>query len=292
MNTFHPHNLHRNGYDFTALIQAHPPLRPFIIARAKGEPTINFADPEAVKALNTALLKHHYGLEHWDIPAGYLCPPVPGRAEYVHHLADLLAAGGPLLTGKDIRILDIGTGANLIYAILGHRIYDWTMVGTEIDTLALKTAKALIDVNPVLQKGIQLRQQKEPRLILEEIIRENDFFHATICNPPFYASEVEAADANARKRKNLKLGKVGRTVAGQPRELWTEGGERLFLLRFIKESQIYGQQIGWFTSLVSQKDNLEPLERALQKAAAKEVKIIPMAAGHKRTRILAWRFQE
>lgn len=292
MSTFHPRNLHRDGYDFSLLTKAHPPLQDYLVLKGKSEATITFSDPEAVKALNTALLKHHYGLTHWDIPEGYLCPPVPGRAEYLHHLADLLAAGGPLLTGKDIHILDIGTGANLIYAILGHRIYDWSMVGTEVDNLALKTAKALIDINPVLQKGIQVRQQKNPRFILEGIIRENDFFHATMCNPPFYDSEEEANQANARKRKNLKLGPVGRTVAGQPGELWTEGGEKLFLLRFIKESKIYGQQIGWFTSLVSQKDNLEPLQRALQKAAAREVKIIPLAAGQKRTRILAWRFQD
>lgn len=292
MSTLHPRNVHRDSYDFAGLVQAYPPLEAYLVSKGKDESTITFSDPEAVKALNTALLIKHYGLQRWDIPEGYLCPTVPGRAEYVHHLADLLAAGGPLLTGKDIHILDIGTGANLIYPILGHRIYDWSMVGTEVDNLALKTAKALIDINPVLQKGIQLRQQKNPRFILEGIIRENDFFHATMCNPPFYDSEGEANQANARKRKNLKLGPVGRTVAGQPGELWTEGGERLFLLRFIKESTIYGQQIGWFTSLVSQKDNLEVLQRALQKAAAKEVKIIPLATGQKRTRFLAWRFQD
>jgi len=292
MSNFHPRNLHRDGYDFSSLTKSHPPLQPHVTIKGKHEPTINFADPDAVKALNTALLKHHYGLTHWDIPEGYLCPPVPGRAEYLHHLADLLAAGGPLLTGKDTRILDIGTGANLIYPILGHRIYDWSMVGTDTDNLALKTAKALLDINPVLQQGIQVRQQKNPRFILEGIIRENDFFHATVCNPPFYASPEEASGANARKRRNLKLGDVGRTMAGQPGELWTEGGEKLFLLRFIKESKIYGQQIGWFTSLVSQKDNLEVLERALEKAAAKEVKIISLAAGQKRTRFIAWRFQE
>lgn len=145
MSTFHPRNLHREGYDFDRLTKAYPPLRAHVIRNPAGEPTISFSDPEAVKALNTALLIGHYGLQHWDIPEGYLCPPVPGRADYLHHLADLLAAGGPLLTGKNIRILDIGTGANLIYAILGQRIYDWSMVGTEVDPLALKTAKALIE---------------------------------------------------------------------------------------------------------------------------------------------------
>ena len=44
-----------------------------------------------MKALNKALLAHFYAVKHWDIPDGFLCPPVPGRADYVHHLADLLA---------------------------------------------------------------------------------------------------------------------------------------------------------------------------------------------------------
>ena len=42
--------------------------------------------------LNRAILMHHYGVKSWDIPAGYLCPPIPGRADYIHSVADLLAA--------------------------------------------------------------------------------------------------------------------------------------------------------------------------------------------------------
>ena len=57
-----------------------------------GDESVDFANPAAVKALNRALLRQDYGLDYWDIPAGYLCPPIPGRADYVHYLADLLAA--------------------------------------------------------------------------------------------------------------------------------------------------------------------------------------------------------
>jgi 23S rRNA (adenine1618-N6)-methyltransferase len=51
--------------------------------------TIDFSDPEAVKSLNQALL-----ISYYDIQMGYshyLCPPIPGRADYIHYIADLLA---------------------------------------------------------------------------------------------------------------------------------------------------------------------------------------------------------
>ena len=46
----------------------------------------------------------------------------------------------------------------------------------------------------------------------------------------------------------------------------------------------------WFTSLVSKSDHLPRLQKALRAAAAKEVKIIEMAQGQKKSRILAWSF--
>jgi len=87
----HPRNRHHQRYDLPALCQAHPELQGFITLNPVGEQTIDFANPLAVKALNKALLAHFYAVKHWDIPDGFLCPPVPGRADYIHHLADLLA---------------------------------------------------------------------------------------------------------------------------------------------------------------------------------------------------------
>ena len=76
----HPRNRFREGYDFSRLIPAHPPLAAFVVQSRRGDATINFADPAAVLALNQALLKDAYGLQ-WSLPAGALCPPIPGRSE-------------------------------------------------------------------------------------------------------------------------------------------------------------------------------------------------------------------
>ena len=114
----HPRNRHHSRYDLDALRQACPALSDFIILNPAGEQTVNFADPQAVKTLNKALLAHFYGVKEWDIPDGFLCPPVPGRADYIHHLGDLLSdESGNVVKGASI--LDIGVGANCIYPLIG-----------------------------------------------------------------------------------------------------------------------------------------------------------------------------
>ncbi|MEN3754888.1 RlmF-related methyltransferase [Mangrovibacter sp. SLW1] len=67
----HPRNRHQGRYDFDRLIQALPELGSKVILSPRGEKTVNFADPEAVKMLNRALLAADYGIQHWDIPAGF-----------------------------------------------------------------------------------------------------------------------------------------------------------------------------------------------------------------------------
>ena len=90
--SLHPRNRHQGRYDFPQLIKSTPELGQFVILNPYGKESIDFADPAAVRVFNRALLKAFYGIAHWDIPADFLCPPVPGRADYVHFLADLLAS--------------------------------------------------------------------------------------------------------------------------------------------------------------------------------------------------------
>ena len=118
----HPRNRHQGRYDSPALIKASPELGDFVITNPYGKPSIDFANPAAVKVFNRALLAQYYGIRHWDIPDGYLCPPIPGRADYLHNLADLLASDndGQIPHGEKVRALDIGVGANCIYPLIGR----------------------------------------------------------------------------------------------------------------------------------------------------------------------------
>ncbi|RXR20358.1 23S rRNA (adenine(1618)-N(6))-methyltransferase RlmF [Flavobacterium amnicola] len=289
----HPRNKHNSNYDFKTLIETLPDLKAFVHPNKFGNESVDFANPDAVKALNKALLQHFYKIAYYELPPTNLCPPIPGRADYIHHIADLLAKGinGTLPTGSGIKILDIGTGANVIYPIIGHQEYHWTFVGSEIDKPAIATAKTIIEKNG-LSEAISIRQQDNKRNILKGIILPDEKFDCVICNPPFHNSKEEATKGTQRKLKNLGKAieaKPTLNFGGQNNELWCEGGELAFITNMIYESVHFKTQCKWFTSLVSKKENLKPLFTVLKKVKA-EVEIIEMNQGNKTSRILAWKF--
>lgn len=294
--SLHPRNPHRFRYDFEQLISACPELKEFVFNNEHNIESIDFSNPEAVKALNKALLISNYDIQNWDIPANYLCPPIPGRADYIHYIADLLATtnNGNIPEGETIVGLDIGIGANCIYPIIGNAAYGWSFVGTDIDEKALQNCKKIISNNPKLIDAISLQSQIEPRFIFKNIILPEDKFTFTICNPPFHASAEEAAKSALRKVNTLE-NKKSETPAlnfgGQNTELWCKGGELGFITQMIYESAKYPMQCLWFTTLVSKKDNLKSIHKILNKVSAAEIKTIDMAQGQKISRIVAWTFQ-
>jgi 23S rRNA (adenine1618-N6)-methyltransferase len=291
----HPRNLDRFGYDFDQLIQISPELESFVFINDHAVKTVDFSNPDAVKALNKALLAAHYAIQNWDIPKNYLCPPIPGRADYIHNIADLLAAGnnGIIPEGETVQGLDIGIGANCIYPIIGNSTYGWSFVGTDIDEKAIANCSKIIENNPKLIDAISLQQQTEARFIFKNIFTPEDRFSFTICNPPFHASPEEATKSTIRKINNLENTKTTKPVlnfGGQNAELWCEGGEIGFITQMIYESAKYPMQCLWFTTLVSKKENLTSIYRTLNKVSAVEVKTIDMAQGQKTSRIVAWTF--
>lgn len=289
----HPRNRHRSRYDMNALCQSHPELQHYIVQTPAGEPSVNFADPLAVKALNKALLAHYYGVAQWDIPDGFLCPPVPGRADYVHHLADLLAEDRDGVLPESATVLDIGTGANLIYPLIGVAEYGWRFTGSEIGSEAFSSAQAIINGNAGLTRAIRLRRQKEASAIFTGVIHKNEFYDATMCNPPFHDSADAARAGSERKRRNLGQAEDGAlNFGGQQHELWCEGGEVAFIEKMIEESPQFGRQVKWFTTLVSRGDNLPPLYRALTRVGAVKVVKKEMAQGQKQSRFIGWTFMD
>ncbi len=292
--SFHPNSAHNNGYNFAALIAAYPPLRAFVKENKFGDASIAFANPEAVKALNTALLAFHYGIEQWSIPNGYLCPPIPGRVDYIHYIADLLEAHDK----HHIKLLDIGTGANGIYALLASQVYGWQCTATDIDTRALDNLQQIINQNTPLNTRIALRQQKDKSHIFKDIIQSGEQFDVSVCNPPFHASLVEAQNSNRQKVNNLAMHSnikrnkrnTGFNFGGKGTELWCEGGERQFLRTMMNESKLFATQCQWFTTLVSKSEYLAYAKKHLKSLEAKRIKVIDMHQGNKITRILAWTF--
>lgn len=288
----HPRNAHRSRYDFTALIKAVPAMRNFVSQNDHDELTIDFTDPEAVKTLNQALLKKQYGINIWDIPEGFLCPPIPGRADYIHYIADVLAEGnkGEVPTGAGIKVLDIGVGANCIYPLIGHKTYGWNFVGSEADYIALASAKKIVEDNG-LSEVIDIRKQTTYANIFDGVIKPGEKFDMTMCNPPFHSSSKEVKEKSTRKWKNLGQDKGAElNFGGRNNELWYEGGEPRFLNKMITESKQYAKSCKWFSSLISKKTTLDGCYKSLDYYKAAEVKTISMSQGQKTSRILAWRF--
>jgi 23S rRNA (adenine1618-N6)-methyltransferase len=291
----HPRNLHNERYDFSALIKSEPELAPFVSRNGYGDLSIDFADPEAVLMLNRALLSHFYGIKKWEIPKAYLCPPIPGRADYIHYAADLLAAsnGGKLPEGNRIAVLDIGVGANGIYPIIGHSVYGWRFVGADIDPVSIASARSIVGANESLTGNVELRLQSDPDHLFNGIIGKKERFDLTLCNPPFHASKEEADAGTQRKIRNLtgeRAKKKSLNFGGQANELWCPGGERTFIRKMVKESAVHAKKVFWFTSLVSKKESLPVIYKALKQAGAVEVKTIEMRQGQKVSRIVAWTF--
>ncbi|MEZ9517299.1 23S rRNA (adenine(1618)-N(6))-methyltransferase RlmF [Vibrio splendidus] len=317
----HPRNQHTGRYDFELLVAALPELKEHLIKNPVGEDTINFSDPLAVKLLNKALLAHHYGVKHWDIPAGYLCPPIPGRADYIHRVADILNSDGQgePYNHASVKALDIGVGANCIYPIIGATEYKWRWTGTDVDSVSIKTANFIAESNPNLKGKIRARLQADSESIFEGVIKGNERYDVTICNPPFHSSLEEAEKGSQRKLDNLaanrakkagksfkpetnkkpvKLDKLTKqdkptlNFGGQKSELWCPGGEAAFIMKMARESQLFATQVLWFTTLISKKDNVDMVRSELGKLRAKQVKVVEMSQGQKVSRFIAWTFMD
>lgn len=286
----HPRNQHREGYDFDRLMAKSPELATVTTTNPHGQTTIDFSDLNAVRMLNRALLLSYYDLDFCDIPDTYLCPPIPGRVDYIHYLADLLAQsnGGKIPRGRDIKALDIGTGASLVYPLTGQHEYGWEFTGVDIDSISIASARQICQKNGL---AIQLRQQKNPEDIFAGVITPTDIFHVTMCNPPFHASPDHAEKGTRRKWRNLGKGDSGAlNFGGQNAELWCPGGEIGFIATMIEQSMDVAEQCLWFTCLVSKKDNLKPLSRLLNRAQVAESRIVDMAQGQKESRFIAWTY--
>ena len=292
----HPRNRHQGRYDFAALIAVEPRLKAFVIINPYGKQSIDFANPAAVRVFNAALLKQLYGIKDWQIPEGYLCPPVPGRADYIHGLADLLAsdAKGVIPRGAGFTALDVGTGANCIYPLLGQHDYGWRFIASDIDVQALANARQTLRAN-ALDKVIELRLQSDKSAFFKGVLRADERIVCTLCNPPFHSSAAEASTGSERKWRNLGKQDPQRKLpalnfGGKSNELWCKGGELTFVRNMIKESKDYAEHVLWFTTLVSKSAHIRLLQRVLKQVGAVDVQVCSMAQGQKQSRFLAWTF--
>ncbi len=292
MPKFHPRNPHKDRYDLKLLVEVCPELEPFIKMNMHNDQSIDFNNLEAVKLLNKALLKQYYGIETWDIPAGYQCPAVPLRADYIHHIASMLATNHDSIPlGKNIRCLDIGVGASLVFPIIAAEAYGWSFVGSEVDPVAIESGKQILEGNAFLQEFVELRVQNNVKNLFEGIVQADEKFDLCICNPPYHmGAAVETAPAKADAPKPKKNAQLSPLTGILSNELSYEGGEEAFLQLMVKQSQQFRTSVYWFSSLVLKQSHLKSAYKTLQKIGVSDIKVIQMGQGNKSSRILAWTF--
>lgn len=285
---FHASNVSAPPYKMESLVAIHPALESFIISQNAGLSTIDFKNPMAVYHLNKALLSYHFKVKNWDLPPNHLVPGVPIRAEYLYRMADFLTSKG---IPKIRKVLDIGTGANLIYPIVGASAFSWQFVASDIDPKSVDTAQAIAKANPVLKGKVMVKLQKDRTKIFQGIVNVGDKFDFSMCNPPFHLSANEANTHALKKQKNLGYTENKLNFQGTANELWTPGGELGFLQQMIKESKTFESQISFFSTLVSKKENENPLVNLLNELQSRNITIIKMDHGNKQSRILIWSWQ-
>lgn len=144
-----------------------------------------------------------FNLDRFELPMGYLIPPVPGRLEYLLHKREFLTNQFNCDQNTKLRGLDIGSGANGIYCILGAQYFNWNMVGSECDENAVKIAKANISLTKSLKNKIEIRHQENKSFLFKNVIQTGDQFDFTVCNSPFHTSKEDALKDSQKKLNNL-----------------------------------------------------------------------------------------
>jgi len=289
----HAENPYCDRYELKRLASHHPQLLDHIVLNPSGEETIDFSNSTAVYELNKAMLLMDFKVDNYELPMGYLIPPIPGRLDYLLHLQAFFSNQFNIDKNTKLRGLDIGAGANGIFCILGSQHFNWTMVGSECDAKAVEIAKTNIQYTSTLKENIEIRHQENKSFLFKNTIHSNEQFDFTVCNPPFHTSKKEALKSALRKLDNLGHREHNQNVAlnfeGQANELWCNGGEALFIKRLIKESVGYKNQVKVFSTLVSKSASLTPIKKQLTKAKA-NFEVLSMSLGNKKSRIVLWWF--
>ena len=299
-----------------------PAAFPYLVETKDGRRTI---DPRRGTPpwSSTALLDTFYGVKHWDVPRGHLCPPAANRANYVHWIEDLLelsrpasasaSAAGPAVVG-----LDVGVGASCVYPLIGASLNGWRFVGIDVTDVAVASARANAAGNPAIRHLIEIRDARTFRdsgtseaeaandttqtqtqtqtrtndsraaagsLLLPAIL-EHETFAFCVCNPPFFDSDRAAG---ARRRKN-----PGSDFGGSDAETSFPGGERAFTARLFQDSLALRGRVHWFTTMCGKKETAKHLRRALASRDARvaAVRTTVFRQGKTARWGVAWSFAE
>ncbi|KAI1383709.1 uncharacterized protein F4822DRAFT_85916 [Hypoxylon trugodes] len=252
---------------------------------------LDFTNPKSVMQLTKTLLRLNFGLLI-DLPTDRLCPPVPNRHNYILWLKDLLDSSSPSYLDRGnpaqpVTGLDIGTGANLIYPLLGcAQRPSWSFIATDVDAKSLACARKNVELN-----GLQTRIRVVDRVLEDCLIPLDELGLETIdfamVNPPFYTSEMELADLAKQKSRPPNS-----ACTGAPIEMVCAGGEVGFVRRIIDESLVLRRRVQWYTSMLGKQSSLEMIVNILKQHGVDNYAVTAFIQGKKTRRwAVGWSFE-
>ncbi|KAI1491297.1 hypothetical protein F5X96DRAFT_486255 [Biscogniauxia mediterranea] len=271
--------------DFRQLAQQDPDFG----AVLKRGSLLDFNDPVSVMQLTKTLLKLDFGIQI-DLPMDRLCPPVPNRHNYILWLKALLDSSAPSYSDRydptrRVKGLDIGTGASLIYPLLGCAQRPWSFIATDVDPKSLSYARKNAELNSY-QTRIRIVDRGITDLLVPLDELGEDTIDFVMVNPPFYACEVELQDL-ARQ----KLRPPNSACTGAPVEMVCEGGEVGFVKRIIDESLVLRERVQWYTSMLGKQSSLDALVDTLKKNGITNYAVAAFIQGNRTRRwAVGWSF--
>ncbi|KAM4044079.1 RNA N(6)-adenosine-methyltransferase METTL16 isoform 1-T2 [Anomaloglossus baeobatrachus] len=286
--SMHPRNRYKDKPpDFAYLASKYPEFKQHVNVSLAGKAGLNFKDPEAVRELTCTLLKEDFGLTI-DIPLERLIPTVPLRLNYIHWVEDLINFHGSDKTTARHGI-DIGTGASCIYPLLGATLNGWYFLATEVDDICYNYAKKNVEQNH-LADLIKVVKVPQKTLLMDALKEESGIIYDfCMCNPPFFANQMEAQGVNSRNPRRPPPSSVN---TGGITEIMAEGGELEFVKRIIHDSLQLKKRLRWYSCMLGKKCSLAPLKEELRIQGVPKVAHTEFYQGRTMRWALAWSFYD
>ncbi|XP_034404682.1 RNA N6-adenosine-methyltransferase mettl16 [Cyclopterus lumpus] len=280
----HPRNRYKDKPpDFSYLASKYPDFQQHVHTSLTGRPVVNFKEPEAVRALTCTLLKEDFGLTI-EIPLERLIPTVPLRLNYIHWVEDLTDG-----QKQPRRGIDIGTGASCIYPLLGATMNGWYFLATEVDDICFDYATKNVEQNN-MSELIKVVKVPQKTLLMDALKEETEIvYDFCMCNPPFFANQLEAKGINSRNSRRPPPSSVN---TGGVTEIMAEGGELEFVKRIIHDSLQLKRRLRWYSCMLGKKCSLAPLKEELRKQGVPKVTHTEFCQGRTMRWALAWSFYD